>query len=204
MAALSARVHALRPADDVLAGGDLIGPAFRELNAAVQLCEEGRHAADVGPAPLSLVGEFAQITGWIASDSGEHECAKETYELGLSAAREAGDALLESNLIGSLAYRISNLGDPERGVELTKAAVVAASRVPSSRAEALAWDRLAWAHTRHRMYRPTMGQDLAISAGLRLTGRQTDRTGHARSSDPAVAVDVVVKILLVVAVRLPQ
>lgn len=148
VAALASRVHALRLADDVIAGGDLIGPATRELDAAVLVYQRASHSDEVGRLLLSLVGECAQITGWIASDAGQYQRAAEVYRLGISAAREAGDGLLESNLVGSLAYQVSNVGAPSAAVQLAQASLDAAAPIPSGRARALAWDRLAWAHAR--------------------------------------------------------
>ncbi|WP_246033887.1 helix-turn-helix transcriptional regulator [Streptomyces hundungensis] len=49
---LQQRVHGLRLADDVLAGGDLIRPALRELRSAVKLYREGSHTGEVGRALL--------------------------------------------------------------------------------------------------------------------------------------------------------
>ncbi|MEV5411432.1 transcriptional regulator [Thermopolyspora sp. NPDC052614] len=146
---LSARVHGLRLADDVLGGDDLIGPAFRELNTAVRIYRESTHTDDVGRALLTTIGEYAQIAGWIASDAGKHEQAAQTYRLGISAAREAGDRTLESNLIGSLSYQVANIGDTYEGVQLSRAALDTAEPDAPALARALAWDRLAWAHARH-------------------------------------------------------
>jgi hypothetical protein len=134
---LSARAHALRRADDVLAGGDLLGPAFRELEAAVRVHCESTHNEDVNRALLTIIGEMAQIAGWIASDAGQHGRAADTYRLGISAAQEAGDGTLESNLVGSLAYQMTNVGDPAEAVSVAQAAVDAAgsSAPPLSPAE---------------------------------------------------------------------
>lgn len=148
IASLSARVHALRLADDVLGGEDLIGPAFRELGAAVTIYRESTHTDDIRQKLLGLIGEYAQIAGWVASDAGQHQQAAQAYKLGVSAAREAGDSTLESNLIGSLAYQVSNVGDPNEAVALATAAVEVAGPHSPGRARALAWDRLAWAHAR--------------------------------------------------------
>jgi hypothetical protein len=92
--ALAARVHALRLADDVLASGDLVAPAFRELHAAVTLFKDSSHVDDVGRALLVQVGELAQIAGWIASDGGWHAQAERAYRLGATAARQADDRQL--------------------------------------------------------------------------------------------------------------
>lgn len=149
VADLSARVHGLRLADDVLGGKDLIGTAFRELDSAVRLYRECAHTDRAGRELLAVIGEGAQIAGWIASDAGQHAQAAQSYRLGISAAREAGDQTLESNLIGCLAYQTANIGDTKRGVDLAMAAVDAAGPRSPARARALAWDRAAWAHARH-------------------------------------------------------
>jgi tetratricopeptide (TPR) repeat protein len=73
---------------------------------------------------------------------------RQTYQLGISAAREAGDGSLEADLLGSLAYQIANVGDAQESVALTRAALDAAGRHASPRIRALTWDRLAWAHAR--------------------------------------------------------
>lgn len=145
---LTARVHSVRLADDVIAGKDLIRPAFRELDAAVRAYRQSTHTEAVGRALLSIIGEFAQIAGWVASDAGEHQKAAHTYRLGIRAAHEAGDRTLESNLIGSLAYQVANVGDPQEATELARTALEVAGPSAPARARALAWDRLAWAHTR--------------------------------------------------------
>ncbi|WP_245691161.1 transcriptional regulator [Sinosporangium album] len=145
---LAARVHGLRLADDLLGGDDLIDTAFRELGAAVRLYREAAHAEEVGRALLTVIGEGAQIAGWIASDAGRHEEAARTYKLGISAAREAGDQTLESNLLGSLAYQIANTGDTGEAAALALVALEVMGSHSPGRARALAWDRLAWAHAR--------------------------------------------------------
>ncbi|WP_433497304.1 transcriptional regulator [Sphaerimonospora sp. CA-214678] len=153
---LSARVHRLRLADDVLAGGDLLQPAFRELNAATRLYREATYTEHTGRILLSVIGELAQITGWIASDAGRHQEAAKIYRLGIRAAQEAGDGTLESNLLGSLAYQTANIGDPHEGVTLAHAALKAAGPHAPARARALAWDRVAWAHVRVEEIEPAI------------------------------------------------
>lgn len=148
VAHLAARVHGLRRSDDVLGGGDLIGPVFRELGGIVRLYREGSHDARTGRVLLTVIGECAQIAGWVASDAGRHDTAARTYRLGISAARQAGDRTLESHLLGSLGYQEVNRGRLREGTELTRSAVRVLDRRSPARARALAWDRLAWAHAR--------------------------------------------------------
>ncbi|MFY1678570.1 helix-turn-helix domain-containing protein [Streptomyces sp. WMMC905] len=144
---LQKRVHGLRLADDVLAGGDLIGPALRELRSTVRLYRENTHTQAVGRALLVQIGELAQIAGWIASDAGRHEEAERIYRLGLSAVRQAEDLTLAGNLAGSLAYQMSNTGRTEQGLTLAQAALHDLTNEAPGKARALYWDRVAWAHT---------------------------------------------------------
>ncbi|AWK10743.1 transcriptional regulator [Streptomyces spongiicola] len=145
---LQQRVHGLRLADDVLAGGDLIRPALRELRSAVRVYREGSHTGEVGRLLLRQIGELAQIAGWIASDAGRHAEAERIYRLGLSAARQAEDLTLAGNLAGSLAYQFSNTGRESEAVTLTQAALHDAGPEAPPKARALYLDRVAWAHTK--------------------------------------------------------
>jgi len=176
IADLSARVHRLRLADDVLAGGDLMQPAFRELNAATRLYREATYTEHTSRALLGVIGDLAQITGWIASDAGRHEQAANIYHLGIRAAQEAGDCTLESNLLGSLAYQTANLGSPQEGVTLARAALDAAGPHAPARARALAWDRAAWAYVQ---------AEEAESAMRALDEARTALEQHGGEDEPA-------------------
>ncbi|MEU1304893.1 transcriptional regulator [Streptomyces shenzhenensis] len=156
VARLAARVHGFRLADDVLAGGDLLAPVFRELNAAMRLYRESTHTEAVAGALLTQVGELAQIAGWIASDAGQHAQAERAYRIGIEAARQADDPPLVANLAGSLAYQLSNTGHERAGLDLARAAVDEAGRDAPAKTRALFFDRVAWAHTRAGEAQPAM------------------------------------------------
>ncbi|WP_329394814.1 helix-turn-helix domain-containing protein [Streptomyces melanogenes] len=153
---LQQRVHGLRLADDVLAGGDLIRPAFRELRSAVRLYRESSYSGEVGRELLRQVGELAQIAGWIASDAGLHAEAERIYRLGISAAAQAEDRTLAGNLAGSLAYQLSNIGREVEGLQLARAALDRAGLDVPPKARALYLDRVAWAHTKTGEAQPAM------------------------------------------------
>lgn len=147
VADLDKRVHGLRLADDVVAGGDLIGPALRDVRSAVRLYRENTYTDDVGRGLLRVIGELAQIAGWIASDAGQHDEAERIYRLGMVAADRAGDATLFGNVLGSLAYQRTNIGDVTSGIAMASGAVELAGEAPG-KARALSWDRAAWAHAK--------------------------------------------------------
>ena len=143
---LAARAHGLRLADDVLAGGDLIGPVFRELDGAVRILRESTHSDAVRRELLQAVGELAQIAGWVASDAADPR-TEQTYRLGLDAAWEAGDKPLAAQLAGSLGYHLVNNGRVADGVDLSVAAVAEAGPDAPGKTRALFHDRAAWAQT---------------------------------------------------------
>jgi transcriptional regulator with XRE-family HTH domain len=145
---LRQRVHGLRLADDVLAGGDLIRPALRDLRRVVTLYRESGHTTEVGRQLLRQIGELAQIAGWIASDAGQHAEAERIYRLGISAAQHAEDRTLAGNLAGSLAYQMSNTGRETEGLILAQAAFRDSQAEAPPKARALYLDRVAWAHTK--------------------------------------------------------
>ncbi|MFD5504645.1 helix-turn-helix transcriptional regulator [Streptomyces sp. NPDC127061] len=147
VADLHQRVHGLRLADDVIAGGDLIRPALRELRSAIRIYRSTTHSDDVGRALLQQIGELSQVAAWIASDAGQYTEAEHIYRLGISASRQAEDSTLAGNLAGSLAYQYSNTGRVSEGVSLACAAVDEAADAPP-KARALYLDRVAWAQTR--------------------------------------------------------
>ncbi|MFC4328477.1 helix-turn-helix domain-containing protein [Streptomyces andamanensis] len=153
---LAARVHGLRLADDVLSGGDLIAPAFRELRSVVRLFRESDHSEDTRRQLLVQIGELGQIAGWIASDGGRGKDAERAYRLGISAARQAGDNTLVANLAGSLGYHLSNTGREREGLELARAAVAEAGPDAPAPARALFLDRVAWACTRVGEVQPAL------------------------------------------------
>ncbi|MFC7814329.1 helix-turn-helix transcriptional regulator [Streptomyces sp. NPDC057367] len=148
VADLQQRVHGLRLADDVLAGGDLMRPALRELRKAVRMFREHSYTETTSRQLLVQIGELAQIAGWIASDAGQHAEAERIYRLGLSAATQAEDRTLAGNLAGSLAYQLSNTGRELEGLDLARAALDGAGPDAPAKARALYSDRVAWAATK--------------------------------------------------------
>ncbi|MGW2861398.1 helix-turn-helix transcriptional regulator [Streptomyces sp. NPDC001205] len=176
---LQQRVHGLRLADDVLAGGDLIRPALRELRSAVKLYRESSQSEKVGRELLCQIGELGQIAGWIASDAGQHSEAEQIYRLGLSAARQAENHTLTGNLAGSLAYQLSNTGREVEGIQLTHAALDVAGTGAPAKARALYLDRVGRV-PRHSL-RPGTARRCCINAGSPHTRHPGESDEHGGS-----------------------
>ncbi|MFJ1796958.1 hypothetical protein [Kitasatospora griseola] len=88
--ALLRRVHGTRLATDVLAGGDLVEAAIRELRSAIGLHNDTRHSEAVGRLLPSGVGELAQLAGWVATDPGGRADPVPSFRLGVAAAKQGG------------------------------------------------------------------------------------------------------------------
>ncbi|MCC3766002.1 helix-turn-helix domain-containing protein [Streptomyces sp. UNOC14_S4] len=142
--ALLRRVHGLRLADDVLAGGDLVETCVRELRRTINLYNGTCHTEKVGKRLLTAVAEMAQLAGWVATDTGGAVNPEPLFRLGASAARQAQDGALTAHLLGSWGYWQANTGNPHRGVELVRTAEAAAGSDVPLVAKSLTAARLAW------------------------------------------------------------
>lgn len=76
-----------------------------------------------------MIAELAQLVGWINSDAGHYRHAEQAYLTGTAAADTAGDRVLGGQLLSSLAYQITNIGNREDGLLIAKPP----SPVPSTR-----------------------------------------------------------------------
>ncbi|MFE0023257.1 helix-turn-helix domain-containing protein [Amycolatopsis sp. NPDC059021] len=146
---LERRVVELRHLDDTVGGGDLIPLVRRELAEAAEVVRCGSYPGSVGRRLRVVVGELAQLAGWVASDAGAYVEAEQTYLSGVSAAQEAGDNVLAGQLLSSLSYQIANVGNPADAALLAKSAV-AGARDASPVVRALLLERVAWASARSR------------------------------------------------------
>ncbi|MEA5367193.1 helix-turn-helix transcriptional regulator [Amycolatopsis sp., V23-08] len=146
---LESRVIELRHLDDTVGGGDLSPLVQRELSDVAEVVNDGSYTELVGRRLRVVVGELAQLAGWVASDAGAYAQAQHAYLDGVSAAREAGDGALVGQLFSSLAYQLANVGDPADAQLLARSAVTGARRA-SPVVRTLLLERLAWASARAR------------------------------------------------------
>jgi hypothetical protein len=148
-AELERRVVELRHLDDVISGRDLYPVVRKELSDAQRVVNEASYAEDTGRRLLTVVGELAQLGGWVASDAGQYVEAQSTYVSGVSAARAAGDEVLAGQLLSSLSYQMANVGNPADAALLARSAVKGA-RNATPIVRALLLERVAWAGARAR------------------------------------------------------
>jgi transcriptional regulator with XRE-family HTH domain len=148
-AELERRVIELRHLDDTVGGDDLYPLVDRELAAAARVVTDASYSEPVGRRLLTVVGELAQLAGWVASDAGRYAEAEYVYLNGVSAAQASGDHALAGQLLSSLSYQMANVGNPADAALLARSAVKGANGA-SPVTRALLLERVAWASARSR------------------------------------------------------
>jgi transcriptional regulator with XRE-family HTH domain len=151
---LESRVIELRHLDDVIGGGDLFSVVRKELVEVQEVVRSASYTDKVGRRLLTVVGELAQLAGWVASDAGRHIQAQRMYLDGVCAARSAGDRPLGAQLLSSLSYQMASVGKAGDAALLARSAVKGAQDA-SPVVRALLWERVAWASARSRDYAGT-------------------------------------------------
>ncbi|WP_083935896.1 helix-turn-helix domain-containing protein [Saccharomonospora halophila] len=147
---LAERVIELRHLDDVIGGRDLLPVVRKELASAEHLVNEAAYTERTGRRLLTLVGELAQLAGWVSGDAGHYTEAKRLYLSGVSAAHEAGDPALVGQLLSCLSYQIANVGDPADALLLARSAITGVEGRTTPLVRALLLERVAWASARAR------------------------------------------------------
>ncbi len=147
ISALEARVVDLRHLDDTVGSVDLLPIILAELERAEHLASAAAYPNRLGTRLLTVVGELAQLAGWVASDAGHYQHAQRLYLSGVTAARANGDRVLGAQLLSSLSYQIANIGRRDDALLIARSAVTGApDATPVVRA--LLAERLAWAAAR--------------------------------------------------------
>lgn len=154
VAELENRVIELRHLDDVIGGGDLFPIVTKELSEVHGVVQSASYTEKVGRRLLTVVGELAQLAGWVASDAGRYPEAQRIYLDGVIAARSADDRSRAAQLLSSLSYQIANVGQAHDAALLARSAIKGAGEA-SPIVRALLWERVAWASARSRDYAGT-------------------------------------------------
>lgn len=169
------RVAQLRRMDDFVAGGDLHELVKRELHTTTGLLRDAAYGEALGRRLLVAIGELCQLAGWVTGDAGDYPAAARFYSVGVKAAHAAGNAPLAGNLISTLAYQVSNVGNPRDAVLLAQTAASGAKHQATPTTRALFGERVAWTNARAGDIKQT---ERALAAV------ETDFARRAVSDDP--------------------
>ncbi|SHF07672.1 helix-turn-helix domain-containing protein [Streptoalloteichus hindustanus] len=144
---LETRVAWLRRLDDVTGGADLAPLVLNELADVRDLCRTASYRDPVGRRLLVVLGELSQLAGWVTADAGRCDEAQRLYLSGLSVARDAEDPVLAAQLLSTLAYQMSNVGNRRDALLVARSAARGASGA-TPLVRALLLERVAWAAAR--------------------------------------------------------
>jgi tetratricopeptide (TPR) repeat protein len=131
-----------------VAGGDLHELVERELSATASLLRDAAYSEVLGRRLLIAIGGLCQLAGWVSGDAGNYPIAAHYYSIGVKAAHAAADAPLAANLISTLSYQVSNVGNPREAILLAQTAISGAKHRATSTTNALFKERVAWAHAK--------------------------------------------------------
>jgi len=128
------------PVPITVAHGDGIGPEI--MDASLSILKEAGYSEMLGKRFLTAVGELCQLAGWTAADAGLPVIAQRYYAAGIHAAYEADNTALGANLISSLSYLYSNVGNLGEAVLLAHTAYAGARHRASAATQALLQERI--------------------------------------------------------------
>lgn len=138
------RVVELRRLDDVM-GGTALHPVVRcDLDAARAVVHEDTSVPEVRRRLLRVVGELSQLGGWVYADAGQYRRAQGVYLSGVTAATESGDKPLAGQLLSTLSYMLTNVGNPRDAALLARTALRGAAPDAPPVVRALLGERVAW------------------------------------------------------------
>jgi transcriptional regulator with XRE-family HTH domain/tetratricopeptide (TPR) repeat protein len=159
---LADQVIGLRHADDVTSSVDLLPAVSRALAEADHLARTASYSEPVGIKLFTVVGELAQLGGWLHFDAGLHAAAENFYIASLRASASAHDPQVGAHTLNYLAIQTYSQGNPQDAVNLIRTAQEHVSRHTTARVRSL----------------------LHARAGRALS-KTGDRTGSARAFDAA-------------------
>ncbi|WP_157777523.1 hypothetical protein [Nocardia terpenica] len=108
----------LRRLDDGHGGELVLRAVTHRLAQAVDLVNGSSYPARIGKRLLSIVGQMAQLAGWLGFDLGRHGFAQRMYLLGLRAATSSGDRQLGALVLSCIAFQQTWRNRPHDAVSI--------------------------------------------------------------------------------------
>ncbi|MFI6956463.1 hypothetical protein ACIBJI_23675 [Nocardia sp. NPDC050408] len=166
----------LRRLDDGHGGELVLRTVTHRLALAMDLLADSRYTAAVGQRLLSIIGQMAQLAGWLGFDLGQHGLAQRMYLLGLRAATASGDRQLGALILSCVAFQQTWRNRPHDAVTIMNTVAQRARGAATPRVAALIAMREARAFA-------TTGMAAETSAALDRAYQALDRGPH--DNDPA-------------------
>ena len=143
---LTERIAQLRRLDDLQSGSLLLDWITGDLRWVAKLACTGSYDAVTGAWLYRILGELAQLGGWVATDVGQRALGQRLLLAALHFAHTAGDRDLAANIVSCLSYLALWMGVPDDAVRLIRMARQGVGAEASSVVIALLASREARAH----------------------------------------------------------
>jgi hypothetical protein len=115
--------------DNRFGGGSIRGPVVKYLDTAVApLLRDGSYGEATGRALATAAAELTRLAGWMAYDLEQHGLAQRYLIQALGLARGAGDHGLGGEILAGMSHQALYIGQPRHGLDLARAATMAATR----------------------------------------------------------------------------
>jgi hypothetical protein len=121
--------RAFRDLDNRLGGGSGLVMVTDYLDRTVQPLLRQTHDTTAGRELFSASAELAQLAGWMAYDSQQHDIARRYLERALQYATAAGDLAYCAELLAGMSHQAIHLGQLRGALDLALAAQAGAARV---------------------------------------------------------------------------
>jgi hypothetical protein len=119
---LTERISQLRRLDDIQSGALLLDWITVDLRWAAKLACTGSYDPVTGAWLYRILGELAQLGGWVATDLGQRALGQRLLLAALHFAHTAGDRDLAANIVSCLSYLALWMGVPDDAVRLVRMA----------------------------------------------------------------------------------
>jgi transcriptional regulator with XRE-family HTH domain len=170
VALLKDRVRQLRRMDDTRGGPTVLDWTLHELRWAQEL---NRRGGGSDPRLLGVVGELAQLGGWLSCDSGDHTRAENLWLLALGASRTGGDPRLGATVLSCLSYQALWTDRPRQALDLIEVARRGSRGLPGGALQALLATREA--RVQARLGRRSRCESALEDARVAFASRDQDR-----------------------------
>ncbi|QSB16267.1 helix-turn-helix transcriptional regulator [Natronosporangium hydrolyticum] len=166
------RLAELRRMDDLVGGVDLAPLVHQEVHESISVLTTVGNGQPRRRA-LSLLGEYAQLAGWVFADAGDPGAARRAYRVALRAAAAAADRLLAGYVLAGLSHLTLEDGDPQEALLLARTAQTGLGADATALTRALLLHRVALAAARS-------GDRRGAHSAL----RAADRAARSGTSEP--------------------
>jgi hypothetical protein len=128
LAAIEARLPALRSMEDQLGGATVRRVIDAELGLVAGLLDQATYTGGQGRRLAAAASELARLAGWASCDAGLHAAAQRYWVTALHAAHTADDSALGANVLKNMTLQLLDFDLPTDALAVADGALSAGAR----------------------------------------------------------------------------